>query len=354
MFGILVAHTPNIGTHEIVSPMKKRNNIDEQIVIYQSKSGAIELRSDAKKETLWATQVQIVDLFGVDQSVISRHIRNIFNDGEIDRKSNMQKMHNANSDKPVAAYSLDVVLSVGYRTNSRVAIDFRKWATKTLRRYITDGYVINKRRITQNYEQFLEAVNNIKQLLPAGASIDTASVLDLVSMFADTWLSLNAYDKDTLITKGSTKKHVALTAEKLIASLRKLKTALMQKGEATEMFGQERQAGSVSGIVGNVMQSFDGKEMYDSVEEKAAHLLYFMVKNHPFIDGNKRSGGYAFVWFLSQANILDISSLTSPALTALTILVAQSEPKEKEKMINLILTLLKKTHRLERSPSGAR
>lgn len=129
----------------------KKDNKKEQIVIYQTKSGAIDIKRDVKSDTIWATQAQIVKLFGVDQSVVSRHIKNIFKDEEIEEKSNMQKMHNANSDKPVSFYSLDIILAVGYRTNSVRAIEFRKWATKTLGTFITDGYVINKDRIAQNY-----------------------------------------------------------------------------------------------------------------------------------------------------------------------------------------------------------
>jgi prophage maintenance system killer protein len=134
-----------------------------------------------------------------------------------------------------------------------------------------------------------------------------------------------------------------LTAEKLVNELALLKTTLLKKNEATDLFGVERSDGSVAGIVGNIMQTFDGKELYPSAEEKAAHLLYFMVKNHPFTDGNKRNGAYAFVWFLRQAGILDAVRMTPPALTALTILVAESDSKNKEKMIRLVLTLLVKT-----------
>ena len=140
---------------------------NKNIVVYQAKNGAIELRGDFSRETVWATQAQIVKLFNVDQSVVSRHIRNIFKDKEIDPKSNMQKMHNANSDKPVVLYSLDVLLGVGYRTNSKIAIEFRKWATKMLRGYIVDGYTVNKNRIAENYTQFLSVVDDIKKLFKA-------------------------------------------------------------------------------------------------------------------------------------------------------------------------------------------
>ncbi len=316
---------------------KKKN-----LVIYQAKSGAIELRGDFTHKTIWATQAQVVDLFGVDQSVVSRHIKNIFKDGEIDKKSNMQKMHIANSDKPVIFYSLDVILGIGYRTNSKVAIEFRKWATKTLRSYIVDGFAINKNRIAKNYTQFLGIVEDIKKFLPTGVSVEPGDAVELVSLFADTWLSLDAYDRDLLPKGKLTKKKVDLTAEKVCVSLAELKTELVHKGEATDIFGMERNAGSVAGIVGNVMQSFGGKELYESIEEKAAHLLYFMVKNHPFTDGNKRSGAFAFIWFLKQARILDVSKLTPSALTALTILVASSDPKDKDKVVSLILNLITK------------
>src|SRR3989338_4694279 len=139
---------------------------NKAIMIYQAKSGAIEFRGDFTRETIWATQAQIVDLFDVDQSVVSRHMRNIFKDGEIDEKSNMQKMHIANSDRPVNLYSLDVVLGVGYRTNSKVAIEFRKWATRTLREHITQGYTINRKRIAHNYDAFMKTVADIQTLLP--------------------------------------------------------------------------------------------------------------------------------------------------------------------------------------------
>lgn len=286
--------------------------------------------------------MQIVRLFDVDQSVVSRHINNIFKDGEIPKKSNMQKMHVANSDKPVVFYSLDVVLGVGYRTNSKVAIQFRKWATKVLRSYITEGYAINKSRIAKNYGQFLSVVDDIKKLLPQGTAVDAGDAVELISLFADTWLSLEAYDKGVLPKGKLTKKKVTLTADKITGSLAELKSELIRKSKTTEIFGVERDKGAIAGIVGNVMQSFGGKELYESAEEKAAHLLYFMVKDHPFVDGNKRSGAYAFVWFLRQANILDVKRFSPAALTAITVLVAESNSQHKEKVIKLILNLISK------------
>jgi hypothetical protein len=144
----------------------KKKILKNNIVIYQAKSGALELRKDVQGKTIWATQAEMALLYGKDQSVISRHIASIFSDGEVDKKRNMQEMHIANSDKPVVLYSLDIVLAVGYRTNSQRAIEFRQWATKTLRQYIVEGYAINKQRIAKNYGQFLEAVESVKRLLP--------------------------------------------------------------------------------------------------------------------------------------------------------------------------------------------
>lgn len=316
----------------------KKNNI----VVYQAKTGAIELRGDVGKETIWATQAQITKIFDIDRTVVTRHIGNILKSEEVEGKSNVQKMHIANSDKLVAFYSLDIILAVGYRASSARAIEFRRWATKTLRNYIVDGYAINRERIAKNYGQFLEAIENIKASLPAGTNIDHASVMELITAFADTWVSLEAYDEDKLAATGVTKRVVAITASQLDEALTAFKQELAKKGEASDFFGVERHSASVAGIVGNVMQSFGGAPIYPTVEERAAHLLYFMVKNHPFADGNKRNGAYAFVWFLKKAGILNRVTMTSSALTALTLFVAESDPKNKDRMIRLILQLLRK------------
>jgi prophage maintenance system killer protein len=317
--------------------------MNSDLIIYQNESGAIELKGDFSHETIWATQAQIVDLFKVDQSVVSRHIRNIFKDQEIDPESNMQKMHIADSDKPVSLYSLDVILSVGYRTNSKVAIQFRQWATVTLHQHITQGYTINKTRIQANYSQFMQAVNQIQSLLPAENKIPAGDALELIKMFASTWLSLTSYDSSQLPTNGATLKDVKVTTEELAQALLNLKQDLIQRNEATVLFGAERSPQVLDGIIGNVFQSFSDQDLYPSVEEKAAHLLYFIVKNHPFSDGNKRSGAFAFVWFLQKAGLLDHSSITPQALTALTLLVAESAPHDKAKIIGLIILLLNRS-----------
>lgn len=316
------------------------------MVIFQAKNGSIELRGDASHETVWATQAQIAKAFSVDVRTIHEHIQNILKTRELAAQSTIrnfrivQQEGKREVEREVKHYNLDMILSVGYRVNSRTATRFRQWATKTLREYITHGYVINRKRVSAHYTQFLEAVEDMKKLLPVGMPIDHASVLELVSAFADTWVSLDAYDKDELATSGATKKQVAMTAGELAAALATFRTELLARGEATELFGAERHEGAVAGIVGNVMQSFGGSALYPSVEEKAAHLLYFMVKNHPFLDGNKRSGAYAFAWFLKKAGLLEKKRITPPALTALTLFVAESDPTHKEKMVRLVLQLL--------------
>lgn len=165
---------------------------------------------------------------------------------------------------------------------------------------------------------------------------------ELISAYSEAWVSLDAYDKDTLPTQGSTPSSVSLTAEQLLDALQEFKAALVSAGSAVELFGNERAPGSVEGIVGNVMQAFDGKPVYPTVEEQAAHLFYFLVKDHPFVDGNKRSGAYAFIWFLHRAAILDRALIPAPALTALTLFIAESNADQKEKVVRLVLQLLKK------------
>src|SRR3990167_6797792 len=220
--------------------MSGKKNKERNVVIYQAKSGAIELKGDFGKETIWATQTQISEIFGIDRTVATKHINNLLKSKEIDGKSNVQKMHIANSDKPISFYSLDVILAVGYRTNSKRAIEFRKWATKTLRGYIVDGYAINKKLIAKNYEQFLGVVDDIKKLLPAESAIEPKDAVELISLFANTWLSLDAYDKELLPKGKLTKKKVELTADKITNNLAQLKQTLLEKEEATDIFGTER------------------------------------------------------------------------------------------------------------------
>lgn len=240
--------------------MKEDRN--KQVVIYQAKSGAIELKGDFTHETVWANRMQMAKMFGVNPQAISKHIQNIYKEKELDKKATSSKMELVQNEsgrevrREVDIYNLDILIAVGYRINSVVGTKFRQWATKTLRGYIIDGYSINKKRIALNYEKFSGVLDDIKKLLPRGTTVDTGDVVDLVSLFADTWLSLDAYDRDELLKGKVTKKKVELTAETISDSLAHLKTELIQKSEATDIFGMERTAGSVSGIVGNVFRSY--------------------------------------------------------------------------------------------------
>ena len=243
--------------------------------------------------------------------------------------------------RTVAIYSLDMIISVGYRvTSSKNATAFRKWATGTLRQYISSGFVIDKKRIQYNNAQFIQAITDLKLLSRNTEQIGSDEATDLVLAFASTWLSLDAYDKSELPSSGTIKKAVNIGASELEKDLQNLKAQLIEKGEATELFATERDRGGLHSLFSNVFQSFGGEDVYATVEEKAAHLLYFTVKNHVFLDGNKRSGAYAFVWFLQKVGLLNTHEISPQALTAITLLIAESSPSDKDKMTGLVIMLL--------------
>lgn len=216
---------------------------NDQILVYQAPDGAIELRTDTNADTIWANQEQIALLFDTERSVITKHIRNLFKDEELDEKAVCAIFaHTAQDGKKyqVQFYNLDVILSVGYRTNSKQAMQFRKWSTTVLRGMITKGFSINRSRIRENYSAFLQTVENMKALLPKDTAIDNESILELVSTFAETWLSLDAYDRDALVMEGMTKESVTMTVEELTKALSDFRLVLIEKGEASELFGTER------------------------------------------------------------------------------------------------------------------
>jgi prophage antirepressor-like protein len=320
---------------------------NKELVIYQAKDGAIELKVDESKETIWANLNQIAGLFGVQKAAISKHIKNIYETGELSKKATVSKMETVQKEgkreimRNIEIYNLDVIIAVGYRVNSKNATQFRIWATKVLKEFLTKGYTINRKQIGKNYDAFMKAVADIQNLLPEHVTLDPKAILDLVKEFSSTWVSLDAYDHDNLKSIGTTKKSIKLTGTELTKAIADFRNELLKKGEATDIFAQERNTGSVTGIVGNVMQSFGGKDMYPSVEEKAAHLLYFMVKNHPYVDGNKRSGAFSFVWFLRKAKAKKFRNINPASLTALTLLIAESNPNKKDQMVALVTQMLK-------------
>ncbi len=325
----------------------KKTKSNKGLVIYQAPSGAIELRGDFDEQTLWASQAQIAEVFGVTTQNITMHLHNIFKEGELNEKATckeslqVQKEGKREIKRNVKFYNLDVIIAIGYRISSVVGTKFRQWATKTLKEHIVKGYTVNRKQIAKNYDSFMKAVGDIQTLLPEHMTFNPDAVLDLVKEFAGTWVSLNAYDRETIRPAATTRKAVKLTSEDMLEAVSIFRKEIISKGEAGEIFAQEREKGSVAGIVGNVMQSFGGKNLYESVEEKAAHLLYFMVKNHPFVDGNKRTGAFSFIWFLRRYRAKKSRNINSATLTALTLFVAESNPGKKDLMTALITQLLK-------------
>lgn len=318
----------------------------KELVIFKAGKKEVKLRGDFRNETLWATQAEMAEVFGVTPQNITLHLKNIYKDKELDETATCKESLQVQTEgkrqvtRKVRLYDLDTIIAVGYRISSVQGTRFRQWATSVLRQHISQGFTINRTQVGAHYAEFMKAVETVKALAPAQGPVDTESVLELVRLFADTWFSLDAYDKEALAPKRVTKRSVKLTSRDLMEGVAVLKTELMKKGEASENFAAERRPESVEGIVGNVMQSLGGQALYPSVEEKAAHLLYFTIKNHPFVDGNKRTGAYAFVWYLRRARLLDTQRLTPAALTALTLLIAESDPKDKEKMVDLVVMLL--------------
>jgi len=313
------------------------------IVLYKTQDGQTVLDVQLRDETVWLTQAQMVDLFQRDQSVISRHVNNVFKEGELPQQSNMQKMHIANSDKPVAFYNLDVIISVGYRVKSKRGTQFRIWATSILKDHLIKGYTLNQRRLAEKgiheAQQVLSLLTNTLENQNL-VSDEGLSVLNIVNRYAKTWQLLLQYDEDNLPPPGT--KQIAaeiLDLDRARKAITTLKKELMEKTEATDLFGNERSHG-LAGIIGAIHQTFGGQDLYPSVEEKAANLLYFVIKDHPFSDGNKRIGSFLFLLFLQMNGLLGKKHFDNKALVALTLLTAASDPGQKDILIRLIVSLL--------------
>ncbi len=318
-----------------------------EIIIYKTSKNEVELSVRFEKETVWLRQEEIAKLFGKERSVITKHINNIFKDKEVDKKSNVQFLHIAGSDKPVAFYSLDVILAVGYRTNSAIAIYFRRWATKVLKNYLLKGYALNQKRLLEVRERFRELQGTItflqektKHKLLAGQEKE---ILNLLASYSKTLKLLEQYDKGEISLVKKKKGKFILSYEQAKQIIGEIKKDLVAKKEASDLFGQET-GKKFQAIIGNIYQSFGKKELYISLEEKAAHLLYFVIKDHPFVDGNKRIASFLFIYFLDKNDCLyrqnGEKKINDNALTALSLLIAISDPKDKDVLIKIITNLL--------------
>ena len=315
----------------------------QDIAIFEGSAGEVVVT--VGQETVWLTQTQMVTLFERDQSVISRHVRNLFQEGELPAAGNMQKVHIAGSDKPVTLYSLDVIISVGYRVKSPQGVRFRQWATRLLKEHLLKGYTLNQQRFEQNARE-LEAALALVRKAARGEGLDLASgrgLVEIISRYTQTFLWWQRYDEGLLTEPAGTEGGELLSDVQAMQALGELKQQLMARGEATELFARPRGDG-LGALLGNLAQSVFGQSAYPTVQSKAAHLLYFVVKNHPFADGNKRSAAFLFVDFLHRNRTLWLANgepiINDTGLAALTLLVAESDPAQKETLIRLMINML--------------
>ncbi|MDX8409381.1 MAG: virulence protein RhuM/Fic/DOC family protein [Mariprofundales bacterium] len=320
-----------------------------EITIYQTESGSVEVRLE--REMLWLSLNQLSELFERDKSVISRHLRNVFKEGELDRKATVAKKATVQQEgerevlRDIEFFNLDAVISVGYRVNSARATHFRQWATKILRQHLTQGYTLNRQRFEENARELEAALALVRKAAanPALAAETGRGLVDIVTRYTQTFLLLQRYDEGLLTEPQTVAGGKLLTENEAKVSLANLKHDLMGKGEATDLFARERGDG-LGALLGNLDQTVFGEPVYPSIEAKAAHLLYFVIKNHPFSDGNKRSGAFLFVDFLNRNHRL-LNEAGEPVindigLAALALLVAESAADQKETMIRLIMNML--------------
>ena len=312
-----------------------------KIEIYTDKNNETSIEVSFDGDTVWLSQSQITVLFQRDRTVITKHINNIFKEGELEKKSNVQKMHIANSDKPTVFYNLDIIISVGYRVKSKQGTEFRKWATNLLKNHLLHGYTTNQKRL----DQLQKTVELITKNKNTNNLEEAKGLLDIIVNYTRSFSLLSKFDSNDLENKNLSQNITyEIKHTEAFEAIRELKKQLMAKKEATELFGNPKDK-SFEGILGNVVQSFAGEYLYKSIEEQAANLLYFVIKNHPFSDGNKRIGAFMFVWFLEKnKHALKKSGevkINDNALVALALLVASSNPTEKNLMISLIINLIK-------------
>ncbi len=312
-------------------------NEKNQLVLFKSKDGDIEIPVRMEEESLWLTRMQMAELFGVTPQNITLHMRNVYKSGELEVAATskesllVQNEGGRNITRKVITYNLDAIISVGYRVNSTRATQFRIWATRILKEYILHGYALNQQRLRQ-LGQAVEVMKRVSNRL------DAEQVLDVVKTYSSALDLLDAYDHQTVGKPKARSRSVELTYADCRAFIDSMKFA-----EASPLFGNEKD-GSFKSALGAVYQSFGGKDLYPSAQEKAANLLYLVTKNHGFSDGNKRIAAGLFLYFLQRNRLLlrkdGSKRIADSTLVALTVMIAESRPAEKEMMVNLVMTFL--------------
>ena len=307
----------------------KNNN---EIVIFETEDKAVTLSVPVEQETVWLTQEQMSELFDTARSSIAYHIGNIFKEEELDRNTSVEIFdRSANASRPPKYYNLDVIISVGYRVKSKRGVEFRKWANSVLKQYILQGYAVNHNRIAQLGEV-------IKIMKRTQNELDSQQVLNVIQKYSEALELLDSYDHQTMKRPKGNAATYELTYEECMDVI-----SQMRFGDESDLFGKEKDD-SFRGSIGNIYQSFAGQELYPSLEEKAAHLLYFVTKNHSFLDGNKRIAATMFLYFLDKNGVLFPNGeklIDDHTLVALTIMIAESKPEEKDMMITVIMNCLR-------------
>ena len=331
--------------------MQSSINGGGEVVLYEAPDGQIRLDVRLEQDTVWLTQAQMAELFGRERSVITKHVGSVFRERELEAKSVCANFaHTAEDGKTyqVDHYNLDVVISVGYRVKSKRGTQFRIWATRTLKDHLLRGYTLNEKRLREKgLGEIEQAVGLLARTLTQHALVtdEGRAVLEVVQQYTRAWRLLLEYDEGRLPEKPThpLKPTSDLSLETARGAIARLRESLASRGEATALFGQER-SDQLHGILGAVEQTFGGEPLYPTVQARAAHLLYFVIKDHPFADGNKRVGTLLFLEYLRRNRMLTRPDgsprLADNAMVALALLVAASEPAQKDLMIRLILNLL--------------
>jgi prophage maintenance system killer protein len=321
-----------------------------EVLVYEAPDGAARVDVRLERDTVWLTQRQMAELFDTSTDNVGLHLKNIFADLELEEAATTEDFSVVQTEgrrrvrRQVKHYNLDAIISVGYRVNSRRGVRFRQWATGVLRDHLVRGYTINRQRFEDNARE-LEAALALVRKAAAGEALSTdqgRGLVDVIARYTQTFLLLQRYDEGLLVEPKGVAGGVLPPVAEARFAIARLKQDLLARGEATELFGREREEG-LAALLGNLDQSVFGEPAYPTVESKAAHLLYFVIKNHPFSDGNKRIGSLLFVELLHRNGRLIRNGeavINDVGLAALALLVAESAPKDKEVMIRLVMNML--------------